>query len=387
MKIIRVLEQQISQRLDQSNKGIVIYGPRQAGKTTLVNDLLLQKSWRTLVVNGDRRGEWWDMLVSRDLAQFKVLLGGYRAIFVDEAQRIPEIGLILKIILDEFPNMKVIVTGSSSLDLASKVSEPLTGRVTTYRLYQISIAELAGIYTGYELRESLNERLIFGSYPEIFSLHGAEAKADYLRNLTDSYLYRDLLEFGGIRNSSKIRDLLKLLAFQIGSQVSLTELANTLELSRMTVERYIDLLEKSFVVFRLSGLSRNLRKEVSKMDKIYFYDVGVRNTVIGNLNSLQSRDDAGRLWENFLMIERKKRLEYEGTLYAHYFWRLTTGAELDLVEETGGKLTGFEFKYSQKIVKAPQSWAKIYPGSEFKTINRQNYLDFVQLEKAMDMLK
>lgn len=383
MKITRVLERQVFQQLDQSNKGVVIYGPRQAGKTTLVNNLLLQKNWKTLIVNGDRRGEWWDILASRDLAQFKVLLGGYQAIFVDEAQRIPEVGLILKIILDEFPGVKVIVTGSSSLDLASKVSEPLTGRVTTYRLYPISITELAAIYTGYELRENLSERLIFGSYPEIFSLHGAEAKADYLRNLTDSYLYRDLLEFGGIRNSSKIRDLLKLLAFQIGSQVSLTELANTLELSRMTVERYIDLLEKSFVIFRLSGLSRNLRKEVSKMDKIYFYDVGVRNTIIGNLNVLQSRDDVGRLWENFLVVERKKCLEYERLLYAHYFWRLTTGAELDLVEETGGKLTGFEFKFSQKIVKAPQSWAKTYPGSEFKTINRQNYLDFVQLGKAI----
>lgn len=377
MKIKRLLEDEILKQLDSSFKGVVIYGPRQAGKTTLVNDLLAKRSWKTLVLNGDRRGDWWDIITSRELPKIKLLLYGYQVLFIDEAQRIPEIGLSLKIILDEFPSLKVIVTGSSSLDLASKISEPLTGRIFTHKLYPISFAELNKILTPFTLQENLEERMIFGSFPEVFSLQGAFAKTEYLVNLTDNYLYKDLLEFSGIRNSNKIRDLLKLLAFQIGSQVSLSELGNSLDLSRNTVDRYIDLLEKSYVIFRLSGFSRNLRKEVSKMDKIYFYDTGVRNTIIGNLNFLNNRDDAGKLWENFLMIERIKRQKYAHKLYSYYYWRLSSGAEIDLVEEEGGQLHGFEFKYTKKIKRPPKSWLASYPTATFKSINKDNYLDFV----------
>lgn len=377
MKIKRLLEDQILRHFDESGKGVIIYGPRQAGKTTLVNDILSQKGWNTLILNGDRRGQWWETLTSRDLSKIRILVGGYQAIFIDEAQRIPEIGLILKIILDEFKNLKVIATGSSSLDLASKISEPLTGRVVTYTLYPISIAELANTRTTHELNEDLESRLIFGSYPEIFSLNGAVVQGEYLRNLTNAYLYKDLLEFGGIKNSNKIHDLLKLLAFQIGSQVSLSELSNGLGMSRDTVGRYIDLLEKSFIIFRRSGFNRNLRKEVSKMDKIYFFDLGVRNTLIGNLNMLDNRNDGGSLWENFLVLERMKRQEYNQSLYSHYYWRLTSGAELDLVEELNGKLTGFEFKFSQKSARAPKSWLNHYAGSKFEVINRDNWQDFI----------
>lgn len=379
MKIKRLLEEQILHQLDSSTKGVVIYGPRQAGKTTLVNDVLSQRNWKTLTLNGDRRGAWWEALTSRDLSLIKMLLGGYQAVFIDEAQRIPEIGLSLKIILDEFPGLKVIVTGSSSLDLASKVSEPLTGRIVTYRLYPISMAEMSRIHTAHELNESLETRLIFGSYPEVFSLEGLLVQNEYLRNLVDAYLYRDLLELGGVRNSSKIRDLLKLLAFQIGSQVSVSELGSNLGMSKDTVTRYIDLLEKSFVIFRRGGFSRNLRKEVSKMDKIYFYDLGVRNTLIGNLNLLDNRDDAGKLWENFLTVERLKRQEYRQSLYSHYYWRLTSGAELDLVEEESGKLTGFEFKFSRKLPQPPKSWTEHYIGSAFEVVNLDNWQRFVTL--------
>lgn len=377
MKIKRLLEDKILTQLDNSSKGIIIYGPRQAGKTTLVNDILAKRPLKTLVLNGDRRGNWWDVIVGRELSKIKLLLSDYQILFIDEAQRIPEIGLSLKIILDEFPFLKVIITGSSSLDLASKISEPLTGRIFTHKLYPISFAELNKILTPFELQESLEERMIFGSFPEIFSLQGISAKTEYLMNLTDNYLYKDLLEFGGIRNSSKIRDLLKLLGFQVGSQVSLSELGNSLSLSRSTVDRYIDLLEKSYVVFRLSGFSRNLRKEVSKMDKIYFYDIGVRNTIIGNLNFLNNRDDVGRLWENFLMIERMKKQEYAHRLYEHYYWRLSSGAEIDLVEEGNGQLQGFEFKYANKTTKPSKSWLESYPNSEFKSINKNSYLDFI----------
>ncbi|OGK18817.1 AAA family ATPase [Candidatus Roizmanbacteria bacterium RIFCSPHIGHO2_02_FULL_40_13b] len=379
MKIKRLLEDEILAQLESSTKGIVIYGPRQAGKTTLVNDILTKRKWKTLILNGDRRGNWWETITSRELSKIKLLLSGYQTLFIDEAQRIPEIGLSLKIILDEFPDLKVIVTGSSSLDLASKISEPLTGRIITHKLYPISFVELNTIFTPFELLENLEERMIFGSYPEIFSLHGILAKTEYLMNLTDTYLYKDLLEFGGIRNSNKIRDLLKLLAFQIGSQVSLSELGNSLDLSRTTVDRYIDLLEKSFIVFRLSGFSRNLRKEVSKMDKIYFYDIGVRNTIIGNLNFLNNRDDQGKLWENFLMIERIKRQQYAHTLYGCYYWRLSSGAEIDLVEEEGGQLSGFEFKYTKKTIRSPKSWLETYSNSTFHTINKDNFLDFVTI--------
>lgn len=381
MKLNRVLRDRILDQLDKGPNGVVIYGPRQSGKTTLVNDILAQKGWKTLILNGDQRGSWWEQITSRHLPTMKLLLQGYEALFVDEAQRIPEIGLSLKIILDEFPELKVIATGSSSLDLASKVSEPLTGRAYTYRLYPISYLELQSTQTPFELGEQMEERIIFGSYPKIFSLSGSQAKGEYLANITDNYLYRDLLEFGGIKNSSKIRDLLRLLAFQIGSQVSLSELASNLELSRVTVDSYIDLLEKSFVVFKLGGFSRNLRKEVSKMDKIYFYDNGIRNTLIGNTTLLSNRDDGGALWENFLMVERMKKMEYERHMVSSYFWRLSSGAELDLVEEENGKLTGFEFKFSKKIARAPKSWIEHYPGSGFLTVNRDNWQGFITLPR------
>ena len=377
MKVPRTLLTTVISDLRSATGGVIIYGPRQVGKTTIVNDVLNEVGVKTLVLNGDERGDWWESLTSRELLKIKQLVFGYDALFVDEAQRIPEIGLSLKILLDNFPKLKVIVTGSSSLDLASKISEPLTGRVNSYKLFPISQGELSNMWTPFEKEQNLEERLIYGSYPKMFSINGKEKRAKYLRNLTDGYLYRDLLEFGDIRNSTKIRDLLKLLAFQVGSQVSVTELGGALELSRSTVDRYIDLLEKSFVIFRLQGFSRNLRKEVTKMDKIYFYDTGVRNAIIGNLNLLVDRDDVGRLWENFLVVERMKRQEYNGTLYSHYFWRLTSGAELDLVEDEGGKLTGFEFKYSNKNAKPPKSWAETYPGSFYQFVNRENWQDFV----------
>lgn len=354
----------------------MIYGPRQVGKTTIVNDLLGESQLKTLFLNGDQRGSWWDSLTSRELPKISLLVAGYDVVFVDEAQRIPEIGLSLKILIDNFPKLKVIVTGSSSLDLASKISEPLTGRIYSYMLYPISQGELRATNTLYEIESQIEERLIYGSYPELFSLEGGNAKAKYLQNLTDTNLYKDLLEFGDIRNSSKIRDLLRLLSFQVGNQVSLSELSNSLELSRTTVDRYIDLLEKAFIVFRLSGFSRNLRKEVTKMDKIYFYDTGIRNTLIGNLNLLDNRDDAGKLWENFLIVERMKKQTYAQKNTNGYFWRLTSGAELDYIEETDGSLYGYELKYGTKVAKIPESWSKTYPDATTMTVNKANWQDF-----------
>jgi uncharacterized protein len=328
------------------------------------------------MVNADQ-STYFDVLSSRNINKLKDLTDGYELLFIDEAQRIPEIGINLKIILDNFKSLKVIVTGSSSLDLASKISEPLTGRILTYRLYPISYLELSAFENRFDLDSQLEERMVYGSYPEMSSITGGINKNQYLQNLCDGYLYKDLLEIGEIRNSSKIRDLLKLLAFQIGSEVSLTELGTSLGMGKDTVSRYIDYLEKSYVVFRLSGFNRNLRKEVTKMDKIYFYDLGIRNMLIDNLKPLKDRIDTGQLWENFLIVERMKALSYTQQYISSYFWRLHTGAELDYVEDSEGILKGFEFKYSDKTILAPKSWLSTYPQASFKSINKGNYLEFI----------
>ena len=376
MYISRILTTPIIEKLTSSKKGIIVYGARQVGKTTLVNEIIKRLHLNTLIINGDQ-SRFIDIITSRDLAKIQSLVSGYEMLFVDEAQRIPEIGINLKIILDNIPNFKVLVTGSSSLDLASKISEPLTGRVWSYHLYPVSFLELSAFQNRAELDSNLEERLIYGSYPEIFSYESFSQKREYLQNISDAYLYRDLIEFGDIKNSSKIRDLLKLLAFQIGSEVSLTELGTSLGMSKDTVSRYIDLLEKSFIVFRLEGFSRNLRKEVTRMDKIFFYDLGIRNILIDNVKPLKDRNDSGFLWENFLLLERMKFNAGKQDLVSGYFWRTHTGAELDYVEEKNGTLYGFEFKSGNKIVKVPSGWLKAYPESHFQCINNNNYLDFI----------
>jgi len=376
MKIPRILTETVISKLKSSDKGIIIYGARQVGKTTLVNDVIKNLGLKTLIVNADQ-SKYLDIFSQRDLNRIKDFVEGYELLFIDEGQRIPEIGINLKIILDNFKSLKVVVTGSSSLDLASKVSEPLTGRVWTYKLYPISFYEVSAFKNKFELNEQIEERMIYGSYPEIFSLTGEINKREYLQNLSDAYLYKDLLELGDIRNSNKIRDLLKLLAFQVGSEVSLSELGSSLGMGKDTVSRYIDFLEKSYVIFRLEGFSRNLRKEVTKMDKIFFYDLGIRNMLIDNLKPLKERNDVGQLWENFLISERVKYLSYIQIYASNYFWRLYTGAELDYVEDTGGELKGYEFKFGGKIAKAPKGWKATYTDSKFKCINKDNYLEFI----------
>lgn len=376
MIINRQLTDKVIDKLKNTNKGVVIYGARQVGKTTLANEVISRLGLKTLVINGDQN-RFVDIISSRDLAKIKSITSGYQLLLVDEAQRIPEIGINLKIILDNITSLKVIITGSSSLDLVSKISEPLTGRVWNYHLYPVSFSELSNLYNPAELNHLLEDKLIYGSYPELFSIESNSLKKEYLQNLSDAYLYKDLIEFGDIKNSSKIHDLLKLLAFQVGSEVSLTELGNTLDMSKDTVSRYIDLLEKSFIIFKLKPFNRNLRKEVSKMNKIFFYDLGVRNILIDNLKPIKDRNDIGQLWENFLIIERMKLSAYRQDNYSTYFWRTHTGAELDYVEEKDGTLFGFEFKWGDKLTKIPNAWTNNYSDSTFQAINRDNYLDFI----------
>ncbi len=376
MNIQRTLKNQLIDKLKTSNKIIILYGARQVGKTTLINAILDELNLKSLKINGDQT-KFVDILSSKDFEKMKSLVYGYELLFIDEAQKIPEIGINLKILHDQMPDLKIIATGSSSFDLANKVGEALTGRAWSYTLFPISYSELGVEKNDFELNQMLEDNLIFGSYPEIFSLPSYDLKKEYLENIYNSYLFKDIFELVNIKNSQKIRDLLKLLAFQIGNEVSLNELAGSLDISRERVENYIDLLEKAFVVFRLSGFSRNLRKEVTKMDKIYFYDLGIRNAVIDNFKLLANRDDQGKLWENFLIVERMKYLSYKKIYASRYFWRVYTGAEIDYLEESEGVLSAFEFKWKKLQKTAPKGFTLAYPKAKYKCINRENYLRFL----------
>ena len=370
--IPRLLRARITEQLLAGGKLIVIYGARQVGKTTLVRQVLDDLPYRNLVINADEL-RYTEVLSSRDMRRLRGLVEGYELLFVDEAQRIPEIGVNLKLLIDHLPHLRIVVTGSSSLDLASKVQEPLTGRAWIHQLYPISISELAGLHNRFELDDMLEERLVYGSYPEMFALAGDTQRREYLRNLADSYLYKDVLEIGGVRHSNKLRNLVRLLAFQIGQEVSLAELGGQLQMSKETVASYIARLEQAFVVFRLGGFSRNLRKEVSQQDKIYFWDLGVRNVTIDNLKPLTERNDVGALWENFVIAERQKWLHYRQTLASLFFWRTYTGAEIDVVEERGGGLYAYECQWGKSRGRVPASFLAAYPGASFEVITRENY--------------
>ena len=374
--IPRKLFATIQEKLLTSNKIIVIYGARRVGKTTLVRQLLAEIPLKTLQINADER-RYIEVLSSRDIQKMQLLVDGYEVLFIDEAQRIPDIGINLKILHDNLPNLKIIVTGSSSFDLANRTKESLTGRTWTYSLFPIALTELKNQMNSFEIDQKLEELLVFGSYPDVLNFANQQDKIKYLYELSNSYLYKDIFELSSIKYPDKLRRLLQLLAFQIGSEVSLNELGQSLQMSKDSVNTYIDLLEKAFVVLRLSGYSRNLRKEVVKMDKIYFYDLGIRNAVIENFHLFNLRNDVGQLWENFLVVERQKLNHYNENFMKPYFWRTYTGAELDYIEEGMQKLAGFEFKFGQKISKPPKSWQENYPNATFECINKSNFIEFL----------
>ena len=374
--IPRKLFATIQEKLLTSNKIIVIYGARRVGKTTLVRQLLAEIPLKTLQINADER-RYIEVLSSRDFQKMQLLVDGYEVLFIDEAQRIPDIGINLKILHDNLPNLKIIVTGSSSFELANRTKESLTGRTWTYSLFPIALTELKNQMNSFEIDQKLEELLVFGSYPDVLNFANQQDKIKYLYELSNSYLYKDIFELSSIKYPDKLRRLLQLLAFQIGSEVSLNELGQSLQMSKDSVNTYIDLLEKAFVVFRLSGYSRNLRKEVVKMDKIYFYDLGIRNAVIENFHLFNLRNDVGQLWENFLVVERQKLNHYNENFMKPYFWRTYTGAELDYIEEGMQKLAGFEFKFGQKISKPPKSWQENYPNATFECINKSNFIEFL----------
>ena len=284
----------------------------------------------------------------------------------------------LKIIVDQIDNIYVIATGSSSFELSQQIGEPLTGRKKTLILYPLSQKELKLKYSDYELKEKLNEYLVFGSYPEIITAQHKKEKIEILTEIANSYLLKDILALEKVKSPQLLLKLLQLLAFQLGHQVSLNELANKLNINIRTIERYLDLLEKGFVIKRLGGFSRNLRKEVTEKSKYYFYDNGIRNAIIGQFNKIEDRDDVGALFENFVFMERIKKCAYDQAYRNFYYWRTYDGKEIDLIEEYDGKLFGYEFKWSEnKKVSVPKDWITAYKNTEFKIINRKNYLDFV----------
>ena len=378
MYINRIISDEIRAKLTENKiKIIILYGARQVGKTTLVNKLLQNIKCKKLYLNGDNANDR-QVLSIQDYTNLSKLVQGYDILFIDEAQKIEDIGVKLKILHDQCQPLRIIVTGSSALELANNVQESLAGRTYKYQLYPISMLELAKHYDKFKLDRTLEHYLVYGSYPDILVNQSLKEKEIFLLNLTESYLYKDVLEFENIRYSTKIRKLLELLAFQIGSEVSYTEIGQKLGLSYHTVIDYTDLLEKAFVVKTVRGFSRNLRKEINKKPKIYFYDLGIRNALINNFSNISKRNDLGGLWENFLFIERTKRNNYLKHLCKQYFWRIYTGAELDYIEEYNGQLYGYEFKWNKKT-KAPQSWINTYKKEQasFQYINKDNYFGFL----------
>ncbi len=357
------------------NKVLVIYGPRRSGKTTILKNFLAKTKLKYRLDSGDNI-QLRQILGSQDFSQIKNYASGYELIAIDEAQNIPNIGMGLKIIVDEIPGIKVIATGSSSFDLANKIGEPLTGRKRTIFLYPLSQMELSLNLNRFDLNQKLEEFLIFGSYPEIALLQDRNKKITALEELVNSYLFRDILALDKIKKSKKLVDLVKLLAFQVGSEVSLNELSTQLSLNVRTTERYLDLLEKSFVIISLGSFRRNLRNEILGKRKYYFLDNGVRNGIISQFNGLENRDDVGALWENFIFTEMIKSASYKERYANRYFWRTYDQKEIDFIEEREGKLFAYEFKWNDKA-KPPKEFLETYPNTEFKTINKENYLDFI----------
>ena len=372
--IKRILENLIVKRLFRG-KAIILYGPRQVGKTTLVTSLLEKRKEKTLFLNGDEP-DVRELLEGVTSSRLKALFGKSRIVFIDEAQRIREIGLTLKLITDQIKEVQLIATGSSAFDLASHTKEPLTGRKYEFHLFPLAFGEMVEHHGLLEEKRLLKHRLVFGYYPEIVTCPGEER--ELLRLLADSYLYKDLLTLENIKKPVLLEKILKALALQLGNEVSYHEIGQLVGADKNTVEKYIDLLEKAFVVFRLPAFSRNLRNEIKKGKKIYFYDNGIRNAVIGNFSPIEKRNDVGELWENFLISERMKYLRYSGLYPGRYFWRTVQQQEIDYLEERDGQLYAFEFKWSKnKHIRFPRTFLRAYPESSTKLITPENFESFI----------
>ena len=373
--LVIMIKRELFQKLNEKfNKGkaIVLLGPRQVGKTTLINTCLEGKDF--LFLNGDDP-EIRNLLENTGVSKLRSIIGKNSLIFIDEAQRIKDIGLIAKMIIDQFKEVQLLISGSSALEINQSTQEPLTGRKFEYQLYPISWEEFEN-HVGYlEANTQLEERLIYGMYPDV--LNNRSDAGEILKQLTTSYLYKDVLSIIGIKKPELLDKLLKALALQIGSEVSYNEIANLLQIDKNTVSKYIDLLEKAYIIFRLNSYSRNQRNEIKNNRKIYFYDNGIRNMIINNLNPLELRTDKGALWENFLISERIKLQQYNQLYTNNYFWRTVQKQEIDFVEETNGQVTAYEFKWNSKgKAKIPLSFINQY-NAIGKIIDKENFREFI----------
>lgn len=372
--IKRYLEDIIQAHLFKK-KTVIIYGARQAGKTTLVEELVKKLNKKTLILNGDD-ADIRELFTNTSASRLKPMVGDNELVVIDEAQRIPEAGLGIKIIHDNFKKIQIIVTGSSSLELAGKIKEPMTGRKFEFFLYPFSFSEMSDHYGFLAEKRSLEQRLIFGSYPDVVVNPGREVRL--LKTLASDYLYKDILSSGLIKKPVLLEKILKALALQVGNEVSYYELAQLLDSDKGTIEKYIDLLEKAYIIFKLPGLNRNVRNEIKKGRKVYFYDNGIRNTILGNFLPLRSRVDIGALWENFLVSERLKLTSNLDERPGSYFWRTTQQQEIDYIEEYRNRFFAFEFKWSSsKTPFLSKTFSNAYPGSAFKVITPDNYPEFL----------
>ena len=353
---------------------MILYGARQVGKTTLVREIQKKYESNSIYLNCDEPDIRY-ALESKTSTEIKSFFGNNKLVILDEAQRIMNIGLTLKLVADNFPDIQVIATGSSSFELSNKIAESLTGRKYEFFLYPFSLEELKPIYSELEMDRLLEEKMIFGMYPEI--ILGGDEKQKKLKSLARSYAYKDILQFQNIKNPDVLEKLLQALALQIGNEVSYNELAAMVGVTKNTVENYVRILEQAFIIFRLTPFSRNLRNELKKLRKIFFYDTGIRNALINNFNPLNLRSDVGALWENFLIAERMKLLNNHEIEAKGYFWRTQQGQELDYLEDSGEKIQAVELKYKKDKFKTPKSFSDAYPDAEVKLINKSNYKDFV----------
>ena len=374
--IARTLQAKIEERL-APGKAVLIYGARRVGKTILLKEIFNNIEGKKMLLIGEDM-DVQNMLQNRSVHHYRQLFEGMNLLAIDEAQSIPEIGSVIKLIIDEIPHIQVIATGSSSFDLLNKIGEPLVGRASQFLLTPFSIREIAQKQNGMELRQNLENRIVYGSYPEVVGMTSNTMKEEYLRDIVNAYLLKDILAIDGLRNTAKMNRLLQLVAFQIGSEVSYEELGKQLGMHRETVEKYLDLLSKVFVVYKLGAFSRNMRKEVSKAGKWYFYDNGIRNAIIGNFKDANSRMDMGKLWENFFITEKLKDNQNHLLHCQFHFWRTYDQQEIDLIEEKNEVINAYEMKWGKKLPKAPAGFMKTYTGADFNVVNPDNYLEFLK---------
>lgn len=375
MQISRYNERKILDKL-KPKKVCVLLGPRRVGKTELIKKIADQSKEPVLFLNGDDIRTHL-LLEERSVANYRQVLGDNKLLIIDEAQEIENIGQKLKLIVDEIDELKVLITGSSAFEINNQVGEPLVGRKHVFHMYPLAQLEYASVENSLQTAENLEERLIYGSYPELLHIPDFKQKQNYLNELVFSYLIKDVLSFEGIKKRDKIMKLLQMMAFRVGSEISVEGIGNELGISKNTVDKYLDLFEKVFIMYPVSGYTKNADNEITKKRKWYFWDNGVRNALINQFNPLSLRTDVGQLWENYLFIERTKKFANEERTVFSHFWRTQTKQEIDRIEDENGQLRAYEFKWTQEKVKIPPQFAKNYPKAEFNLVNKRNYLRFI----------